>query len=100
MTPLKLALPKGRMHDNVVRLLADAGIELRTSPRGYRPEVSLPDVVTKVLKPQSIVEMVHAGTRDCGFAGHDWIRELDADVVEALFLTAQGGGRGADAGSV
>ena len=84
MTQLKLALPKGRMHDNVVRLLADAGIDLRTSPRGYRPEVSLPHVVTKVLKPQSIVEMVHTGTRDCGFAGHDWIRELGADVEEVL----------------
>ncbi len=84
MTPLTLALPKGRMHDNVVRLLADAGIELRQSPRGYRPEVSLPDVATKVLKPQSIVQMVHAGVRDCGFAGADWIRELGAEVVEIL----------------
>ena len=84
MTQLKLALPKGRMHDNVVRLLADAGIQLRISPRGYRPEVSLPNVPTKVLKPQTIVEMVHAGTRDCGFAGHDWVEELGAKVVEVV----------------
>ncbi len=84
MAQLKLALPKGRMHDNVVRLLDDAGVELRVSPRGYRPTVSLPDVATKILKPQSIVEMVHSGTRDLGFAGADWIAELEADVVEVL----------------
>ena len=84
MSKLKLAIPKGRMHENVVHLLSDAGIQLRQSPRGYRPEVSLPGVITKVLKPQSIVEMVHAGTRDCGFAGADWVRELDANVIEVL----------------
>lgn len=84
MAQLKLALPKGRMHDNVVRLLDDAGIQLRVSPRGYRPTVSLADVETKILKPQSIVEMVHAGTRDVGFAGADWVAELQADVVEVL----------------
>ena len=39
---------------------------------------------TKVLKPQSIVEMVSEGTRDIGFAGWDWVRELDVDVVEVL----------------
>jgi ATP phosphoribosyltransferase-like protein len=28
--------------------------------------------------------MLHAGTRDIGFAGHDWVKELGADVVEVL----------------
>jgi hypothetical protein len=28
--------------------------------------------------------MLHAGTRDCGFAGHDWVQELGAEVVEVL----------------
>ncbi|MEN0065375.1 MAG: ATP phosphoribosyltransferase [Myxococcota bacterium] len=84
MSQLKLALPKGRMHENVVRLLDDAGIQLRVSPRGYRPTVSLTDVETKILKPQSIVEMIHTGTRDLGFAGADWIAELQVDVVEVL----------------
>ncbi|MBX2796818.1 MAG: ATP phosphoribosyltransferase [Myxococcales bacterium] len=83
--PLNLALPKGRMYDGVVRLLGDAGIAVRTSPRGYRPTVSLPDVDTKVLKPQSVVEMVDAGTRDLGFAGADWVAELDAtNLVDVL----------------
>lgn len=81
---IHLALPKGRMHAGVVALLADAGIRLSTTARGYRPRISLDAVETKILKPQNIVEMLDAGTRDLGFAGADWVAELDADVVEVL----------------
>ena len=28
--------------------------------------------------------MLHTGTRDAGFAGHDWVQELCADVVEVF----------------
>lgn len=82
--PLRIALPKGRMHDGVLSLLADAGIRVGTSARGYRPTVSLPGMECKILKPQNIVEMLHAGTRELGFAGADWVNELGADVVEVL----------------
>jgi len=81
---LRLGLPKGRMHDGVIALLADAGIRVAVSPRGYRPVVSLPAVEAKILKPQNVVEMLHAGTRDLGFAGADWAAELGADLVEVL----------------
>jgi ATP phosphoribosyltransferase len=84
---LHLALPKGRMYDGVVRLLGDAGIRIQTSAvgqRGYRPLISLPAVEPKILKPQNIIEMLHIGTRDAGFAGADWVAELNADLVEVL----------------
>ncbi|MFN0011183.1 MAG: ATP phosphoribosyltransferase [Phycisphaerales bacterium] len=81
---LRLALPKGRMHDGILALLSEAGIRMGTSARGYRPSVSLADVETKILKPQNILEMLDAGTRDVGFAGADWAAELKADVVEVL----------------
>jgi ATP phosphoribosyltransferase len=81
---LRLAVPKGRMHDNVVSLLADAGIGLRASTRSYRPETNLPGVEVKVLKPQNIVEMLHLGSRDIGFAGADWVAELGSELVELL----------------
>ena len=74
--PLRLGLPKGRMHDGVLALLDDAGVEVRASTRGYRPKVSLPGVEAKILKPQNIIEMLHAGSRDIGFAGSDWVAEL------------------------
>ncbi|MFO0084028.1 MAG: ATP phosphoribosyltransferase, partial [Phycisphaerales bacterium] len=81
---LKLALPKGRMQEGVFALLSEAGIKVRLSARGYRPQVSLPGVDAKILKPQNVVEMLHAGSRDVGFAGADWVRELNADLVEVL----------------
>lgn len=81
---LRLALPKGRMHDGLVRLLAEAGIEVRGESRGYRAGLSLPGCRAKLLKPQAIVEMLQAGTRDAGFTGADWVAEFDADLVEVL----------------
>src|SRR5207248_1785049 len=36
------------------------------------------------LKPQNIVEMLALGSRDLGFAGADWVAELEANVVELL----------------
>ncbi len=81
---VRLALPKGRMQDNVVRLLADAGIRLTFDRRGYRPVLSLDGFETKLLKPQNIVEMLHAGSRDLGFAGADWVAEKGAELVELL----------------
>lgn len=86
---LRLALPKGRMQNGVFELLADAGIAITASNRGYRPSVSLPNTETKILKPQNIVEMLQLGSRDLGFAGADWVEELKrnkqgADVVEVL----------------
>lgn len=82
--PIRLALPKGRMQEGLFRLLAEAGVEVRIGRRNYRPTISLPGFETKILKPQNIVEMLHAGTRDLGFAGADWVAEKQADLVEVL----------------
>lgn len=82
--PLRLALPKGRMQPAVVQLLADAGVYVRLDARGYRPQLSLADTEAKLLKPQNIVEMLHAGSRDLGFAGADWVAEQGAPLVELL----------------
>ena len=79
MTPQKrsdlvhLALPKGRIQDGVFRLLSEAGIHVRIGARGYRPTLSIEGFETKLLKPQNIVEMLAAGSRDVGFAGADWV---------------------------
>ncbi len=83
---LRLGLPKGRMQEGVSALLRDAGIAVRLGARGYRPTVGLDQTETKLLKPQNVVEMLHAGTRDVGFAGADWAAELDAELVEVLDL--------------
>lgn len=85
-SPLRLGLPKGRMRDGVMKLLADAGIDIHTGPRNYRPVVSMDGIEAKLLKPQNIVEMLHAGSREIGFAGADWVAEMEVDLVE-LFDT-------------
>lgn len=79
-----LALPKGRMEEGVLRLLADANIAVTFDRRGYRPALSLDGFETKLLKPQNIVEMLHVGSRDLGFAGADWVAEKGAELVELL----------------
>jgi ATP phosphoribosyltransferase len=106
---IRLALPKGRMADGVLSLLADAGVNVWLGARQYRPEVLLPgwnrrgadddahrnagsapasEVLLrfecKILKPQAIVKMLQVGSRDLGFTGADWVTEFDADLVELL----------------
>ena len=71
------------MEEGVLALLADAGIRVTFGRRGYRPSLSLDGFETKTLKPQNIVEMLHLGSRDVGFAGADWV-ELSAELVELL----------------
>jgi ATP phosphoribosyltransferase len=79
-----LALPKGTMETAVLALLNDAGIRVTFGRRGYRPSLSVEGFETKMLKPQNIVEMLHLGSRDVGFAGADWVAELGAELVELL----------------
>ena len=70
---LRLALPKGRMYDSIVKLLAGAGIHVRVSERDYRPNISLAGVNTKILKPRNVIHMLEENARDIGFAGADWV---------------------------
>jgi ATP phosphoribosyltransferase len=75
------------MEQGVLSLLMDAGIRLTFDRRGYRPKLSLDGFETKILKPQNIVEMLHAGSRDVGFAGADWVAEKAAELVELVDTT-------------
>jgi ATP phosphoribosyltransferase len=77
-------VPKGRIEAGVSALLADAGLGLRSGPRGYRPVTSVEGFEVKLLKPQNIVEMLAAGSRDIGFAGADWVEEKSAELIELL----------------
>ena len=81
---MKLALPTGRMKISILELLADAGINVVTSERSYTPKINLPGYIVKILKPQSIAEMLHRGSRDLGFTGADWVKELKADLIELV----------------
>lgn len=81
---VRCGFPKGRMYAGVASLLRDAGVGIAESSRDYRPSIPLPGFDVKILKPRAIVEMLHTGARDLGFAGQDWVEENGADVVELL----------------
>ena len=80
---VQLGLPKGRMVTGCSASWGH-GCPVRTTARNYRASIALRGFEAKVLKPQGIVEMLHAGRRDLGFAGADWVQELGVDLVELL----------------
>lgn len=81
---LRVGLPKGRMQALVFELLADAGLAVTSGSRDYRPQLPLPACDVKLLKPQNLVRMLAQGSRDLGFAGRDWVEELELDLVDVL----------------
>lgn len=83
-TKVRFGLPKGRMQEGVFKLLAEAGVHVHVGARNYRPHINLDAFEVKILKPQNIVEMLDAGSRDVGFAGADWVVEKGADLVEVF----------------
>jgi phosphoribosyl-ATP pyrophosphohydrolase/phosphoribosyl-AMP cyclohydrolase/histidinol dehydrogenase len=68
--PLKMALPKGRMMEQVLKLFKDAGIPVQLDGRVLRASIAnFPDIDIKLLNPRNVVEMVSNGARDVGFVG-------------------------------
>ncbi|MFH1437557.1 MAG: ATP phosphoribosyltransferase [Pseudomonadota bacterium] len=86
MKKLKVVVPKGRIQDGVVRLMAEAGFGMEIDRRVYTPRTDDPDLEVKIMKPQNIPQLVELGSHDAGFTGHDWLVETGADVVEILDL--------------
>jgi len=83
---LKIAVPKGRLYDAVVSLLARAGITLSKNGRSYRPACNDPEIEVKIFKSQNIPKLVELGSQDIGFTGYDWVLEQKAEVKELLDL--------------
>lgn len=84
---IRMVIAKGRMYDQIARLLEDTGIGLKTNTRCYIPHVSDPEIEAKIMKPQNIGQLIELGKHDVGFTGLDWIRETGADVVELMDLS-------------
>ena len=81
------AVPKGNMEGEIHQLLADAGLKLTITSRGYRPAISHPGIDVKLLKPRNVVQMIELGSRDVGFTGHDLVQELGIKGVECVLDT-------------
>ncbi|HOP22520.1 MAG TPA: ATP phosphoribosyltransferase [Gammaproteobacteria bacterium] len=77
---IKLAIPKGKLQEEILKLLAEVGLTLQSNERNYRPLCSDPQFEIKLLKSQNIPKLVELGQHDIGFCGLDWIAEQKADV--------------------
>jgi ATP phosphoribosyltransferase len=77
---MRLVLPTGRMHRAVLELLREAGLDVPSSEKNYRPAASDPDIEVKLLKPANIPTLIELGAHDVGFTGLDWVRESGAAV--------------------
>jgi len=86
MNKLKMVVPKGRIFSNVSKLLNDAGFGIDVDERSYIPRVEDREIEAKIMKPQNIPRLLELGSHDVGFAGHDWVVETDAHIIELLDL--------------
>lgn len=86
MNRLRIVVPKGRIYEQVARLLNDTGMPIESNGRTYRPITHAEGIDIKVMKPQNIPELVQLGSHDAGFTGFDWIAETGADVQEIMDL--------------
>jgi ATP phosphoribosyltransferase len=78
---IKMAIPKGKLQIEIVKLLEQIGLSLMGNERNYRPICSDSNFEVKLLKSQNIPSLVDIGQHDIGFAGLDWIAEQKAQVT-------------------
>lgn len=86
MKKIKMVIPKGRIFDNIAKLLDDSGIMLETNDRVYIPHVGDSEIEAKIMKPQNIAQLIELGSHDIGFTGWDWIVETEAQVLKLMDL--------------
>lgn len=85
--PLRIAVPKGSLFPDAVRLLGAAGLpvdELRDP--GRRLVVTEGDVEYVIVRAQDAPLFVGHGGADCGICGNDSIIEAGVDVVQLVDL--------------
>ncbi|MEE8322214.1 MAG: ATP phosphoribosyltransferase, partial [Candidatus Bathyarchaeia archaeon] len=78
---LRIALPKGSLEEQTMRLFKQADLEVKKGQRDYNPVISDPRIDSvKILRPQEIPKYIEDNYFDLGISGLDWVMESDADV--------------------
>jgi ATP phosphoribosyltransferase len=83
---LNFGIPKGRLEEATFELFRKAGRRITTASRSYFPKVDDDEMKCSLIRPQEMGRYVERGTIDVGFAGRDWLRKNDTDVVEVFVL--------------
>ena len=85
--PLRVAVPKGALFPDSVRLLAEAGLDVGSlADPGRQLIVRTAEVEYIIGKPTDIPVYVAYGAADCGIGGKDVLVEAGLDVVELVDL--------------
>ncbi len=80
MSVIKFAIPKGSLEEATFQFLAEAGYNILSGKRSYRPKISDQEISLKMLRPQEIPVYISEGVADIAITGEDWIRETKANV--------------------
>lgn len=86
---LTIALPKGKLLIDSVRLLTEAGLDCRSVEEDSRKLMfELPGAEARVIicRPTDIPTYVEYGAADIGFVGKDTLVELNRDIAELVDL--------------
>ena len=85
--PLRIAVPKGALFPDSVRVLVSAGFDTSSLENpGRQLIVRMPDVEFIISKPTDVPVYVAYGAADCGIGGKDVLIEQGLDVVELVDL--------------
>jgi len=86
-SPLVLALPKGRVHQEAVSLFGRAGYDLSATLRASRRLThDCGDLRVLILRAQDVPTYVEYGAADLGVAGSDVLEEESRELYEPLNL--------------
>lgn len=84
---LSIAVPKGALFPDCVRMLAAAGLDIGgLADPGRQLIVTTADAEFIIAKPTDVPVYVAYGAADCGIAGKDVLIEAELDVVEMVDL--------------
>ncbi len=86
MSTLTLALPKGRLFDESVQLLLEAGIVTRKVEEGRKLILEVDGLKILLAKPKDVPTMVARGYADLGICGYDTLWESGEKLLELLDL--------------
>lgn len=84
---LRIAVPKGALHEHAVECLEKAGLDVEALRNiGRHLVISTPEVDYIIVRPSDAPAFVAYGAADCGICGRDSLLESQAQVVELVDL--------------
>jgi len=85
-TKLTLAIPKGRMMTDSLKLLNKAGLHLSINDKGRALKIDAGDAIIIEMRNADVPTYVELGVADAGIVGKDVLLESSANVYEPVDL--------------